>query len=124
MAERRYTKNGEWLLYEAGRCRVGLAASAVEELGDVTFVELPQIGRAAAAGEALCTLEAVKAAADFYSPVDGTVVEVNIRLGSEPELLNASPEDEAWICVLDGVSEAAVRELLDEAGWKAWESGR
>lgn len=124
MAERRFTKNGEWVLKEAGRFRVGLSASAVEELGDVTFVELPRIGRAVAAGEALCTLEAVKAAADFYSPVDGTVTETNARLGTEPELLNASPEDEAWICILEGVSDEVFEALLDEAAWKAWESGR
>jgi glycine cleavage system H protein len=124
VADRRYTKNGEWLLYEAGRCRIGLAASTVEELGDVTFVELPKIGRTVAAGEALCALEAVKAATDFYSPVDGTVIETNTRLGTEPELVNASPEDDAWICVLEGVSEEAVKGLLDEAEWKAWESGR
>jgi glycine cleavage system H protein len=124
MAERRFTKNGEWVLKEASRFRVGLSVSAVEELGDVTFVELPRIGRAVAAGEALCTLEAVKAAADFYSPVDGTVTETNVRLGTEPALLNASPEDEAWICVLEGVSDEAFETLLDEAAWKAWESGR
>jgi glycine cleavage system H protein len=124
MGERRFTKNGEWILRDGTRCRVGLTASAVEELGDVTFVELPRVGRSVAAGEALCTLEAVKAAADFYSPVDGTVAEANARLGTEPELLNASPEDEAWICVLESVSNESFSALLDEAAWKAWESGR
>ncbi len=124
MAERRYTKNGEWILRDGARCRVGLTVSAVEELGDVTFVELPRVGRSVVAGEALCTLEAVKAAADFYSPVDGTVAEANARLGSEPELVNASPEAEAWICVLEGVSDESFEALMDEAAWKAWEAGR
>lgn len=123
MGERRYTKNGEWVAAEGGRCRVGLTAQAVEELGDVTFVELPRLGRAVVAGESLCALEAVKAAADFYSPVDGTVVESNARLGTEPELLNASPELDGWICILEGVSQASLDALLDEAAWRAWESG-
>ncbi len=124
MAERRFTKNGEWVLKEQNRYKVGLSASAVEELGDVTFVELPRVGRSVATGEALCALEAVKAAADFYAPLDGTVSETNSRLVAEPSLLNSSPEDEAWICVLEGVSDEAFGALLDEAAWKAWESGR
>ncbi len=124
MTERRYTKNGEWVEADGGRCTIGLTALAVEELGDVTFVELPKTGRTVAAGEALCTLEAVKAAADFYSPVDGTVAETNLRLSSEPELLNASPEKDGWICILENVPADSLAALLDESDWKAWESGR
>lgn len=124
MAERRYTKNGEWVAHEAGLWRVGLAASVATELGDVTFVEIPTLGRAVAAGEAVCALEAVKAAADYYCPVEGRIAAVNERLSTEPQLVNASPEDEGWLFALEDVASGSLEELLDEGGWRAWESGR
>jgi glycine cleavage system H protein len=123
MAERRYTKNGEWITYDGALWKVGLAASSAADLGDVTFVELPSLGRSVVAGEAVCVLEAVKAAADFYCPVDGRIAAVNNRLGPEPQLVTASPEDEGWIFALDSVPPACLEDLLDEAQWKAWEAG-
>ena len=123
MNERRYTKNGEWVEFDGTVWRVGLSASAVEELGDVTFVELPNPGRAVLAGEAVCSIEAVKAAADYYSPLDGRIVKVNSNLGLEPARVNASPEDEGWIFALDEVSPEAFQALMDEQAWKAWEKG-
>lgn len=123
MVEHRYTKNGEWVAPADPFWRVGLATSAVDELGDVTFVELPVVGRVVVAGEAVCTIEAVKAAADFYCPVAGRIVEVNNRLTATPPLLNASPEQDGWLFALAEVSQEELEALLDEAGWKAWESG-
>jgi glycine cleavage system H protein len=102
---------------------VGLAASAVEELGDVTFVEPPALGRVVSAGEAVGTIEAVKAAADYYVPVGGKISEINPRLVREPQLLNTSPEDDGWMFALVEVSADDLAELLDEVAWKAWESG-
>lgn len=124
MAERRYTKNGEWVVNEGDRFRVGLTAPAAEELGDVTFVELPKVGRTVAAGEALCALEAVKAAADFYSPLSGKVAEVNEQLSAAPELLGTHPETDGWLCVLIGVPNGEFEALLTEEEWKVWEAGR
>jgi len=124
MAEKRYTKNGEWLCRHGDLWRAGLSASAAKELGDVTFVEAPVLGRSVAAGEAVCALEAVKAAADYYAPVDGTLAEVNSRLTREPQLVSVDPEGDGWIVALDGVSDQAWAGLLDEAAWKVWEAGR
>lgn len=124
MAERRYTKNGEWIRRDGELWRVGLSTSAVEELGDVTFVEAPTKGRVVEAGEAACAVEAVKAAADFYSPVKGRIAVINPRLAAEPQLLNQSPEEEGWILALDSVNEDEVKNLLDEQAWKLWEEGR
>lgn len=124
MNERRYTRNGEWVSFDGSVWKVGLAASAVEELGDVTFVELPKTGRTVSAGEAVCSIEAVKAAADFYSPLDGDIVAVNEDLGPQPSLVNASPEEAGWIFALGNVADPSFRALLDEQAWKAWESGR
>ena len=124
MSERRYTKNGEWVSFDGERWRVGLTAPVVNDLGDVTFVELPKVGRRIVAGEAVCALEAVKAAADYYAPIGGRITSVNPRLGPEPQLLNASPQDEGWIFTLEEVAPEEWQELMDEAAWNAWESGR
>lgn len=124
MSDRRYTKNGEWVSRQGTVWRVGLTVSSVEELGDVTFVELPVVGRLVSAGEAVCTLEAVKAAADYYAPVGGRIDGVNPRLAAEPQLLNASPEDEGWLFSLTEVSSEETDVLLDAEAWKAWETGR
>jgi len=124
MGERRYTKDGEWASFDGTFWRVGLAASVVEELGDVTFVELPVLGRQVTAGEAVCALEAVKAAADFYSPLEGRIAAVNTRLAAEPPLVNTSPENEGWLLALESVPAESVSALMDEAAWKRWESGR
>lgn len=120
----RYTKNGEWLCPHGEVWRVGLAQSTAEELGDVTFVEAPVVGRIVSAGEAVCTVEAVKAAADFYSPVGGRILEANPRLGAQPSLVNTSPEEEGWLFSLGEVSSEEVEGLLDAASWEAWETGR
>ena len=124
MADLRYTKNGEWASYDGTQWKVGLARSAVDELGDVTFVELPALGRTLVAGEAACALEAVKAAADYYSPLGGTVCAVNNTLGADPQALNSAPEEGGWIFALTGVKPESFLELMDKAGWAAWENGR
>lgn len=124
MAEKRYSKNGEWVLRDGERYLAGLAATSVEELGEVTFVELPKPGRQVSAGEAVCTVEAVKAAADYYCPVDGRVEGVNQRLSEDPTLINRSPEGEGWILSLREVSDEAWNQLLDQQAWEAWERGR
>ena len=124
MAEKRYTKNGEWVSRWGDSWRVGLSAAAVEELGEVTFVELPAPGRFLSPGEAVCAVEAVKAAADYYSPLEGTISAVNESLAVEPNLLNTSPESEGWIFAVRGVPEESLSGLLDEESWKKWEAGR
>jgi glycine cleavage system H protein len=121
---RRYTKNGEWLAFDGRVWRAGLAASAAADLGDVTFVEPPATGTAVAAGDPVCALEAVKAAADFYAPVSGVIAGSNPRLSAEPELVSTSPEADGWIVALEGVDTDAVAALMDQAAWDDWESGR
>ena len=124
MVEYRYSKNGEWVSQEGGRWLVGLTVPAAEELGDVTFAELPALGRTVVSGEAVCTIEAVKAAADFYSPVGGTVTEVNNRLTADPTILNTDPEGAGWIYALGSVSPADWDSLMDPAARALWEKGR
>ena len=124
MSERKYTRNGEWAAFDGTLWRVGLSASAVEELGDVTFVDLPKPGKSVLPGEAVCTIEAVKAATDYYSPLEGVIAGVNSQLATEPSLLNLNPETDGWIFALENVSSESLEALMDEKDWKIWESGR
>ncbi|KTC57408.1 MULTISPECIES: glycine cleavage system protein GcvH [Pseudomonas syringae group] len=119
-AELRFAESHEWARLEAdGTVTVGISDHAQEALGDVVFVELPEIGKVFAARDTAGVVESVKAASDIYSPVAGEVVEVNEALGDSPESLNSDPYD-AWIFKLkpsDASGELA--KLLDAAGYKS-----
>ncbi|HEX8545283.1 MAG TPA: glycine cleavage system protein GcvH [Pseudomonas sp.] len=118
-AELRFAESHEWAKKEGDLIVVGISDHAQEALGDVVFVELPEIGKVFAAGDAAGVVESVKAASDIYSPVSGEVVEVNEALGSEPEALNNTPY-ESWIFkVKPSDADAELAKLLDAAGYKA-----
>ncbi|WP_420232542.1 glycine cleavage system protein GcvH [Pseudomonas sp. ABY48] len=118
-AELRFAKSHEWAKKEGDLIVVGISNHAQEALGDVVFVELPEIGKVFAAGDTAGVVESVKAASDIYSPVAGEVVEVNEALGSEPEALNNAPYA-SWIFkVKPSNAEADLANLLDAAGYKA-----
>jgi glycine cleavage system H protein len=100
-ADLRYAKSHEWLkVAPDGTALVGITDYAQSSLGDITYVQLPKVGAALKAGEAFGVVESVKAASDVYAPVAGTVLEVNKSLDANPEKLNQSPYDEAWIMKL------------------------
>ncbi|WP_214510049.1 glycine cleavage system protein GcvH [Pseudomonas brassicacearum] len=118
-AELRFAESHEWAKKDGDLIVVGISDHAQEALGDVVFVELPEIGKVFAAGDAAGVVESVKAASDIYSPVAGEVVEVNKDLGNEPEALNNKPYD-SWIFKLKpSNAEADLANLLDAAGYKA-----
>lgn len=118
-AELRFAESHEWAKKEGGLIVVGISDHAQEALGDVVFVELPEIGKVFAAGDAAGVVESVKAASDIYSPVAGEVVEVNERLGESPEELNNTPY-QSWIFkVKPSNADADLAKLLDAAGYKA-----
>ncbi|WP_193040289.1 glycine cleavage system protein GcvH [Pseudomonas sp. K2] len=115
----RYAESHEWARLEAdGTVTVGISDHAQEALGDVVFVELAEIGKAFAAGDAAGVVESVKAASDIYSPVAGEVIAVNEELSGSPELLNSDPYG-AWIFTLKPSNPADLEKLLDAAGYKA-----
>ncbi|MBI6556148.1 glycine cleavage system protein GcvH [Pseudomonas sp. LY-1] len=115
----RYAESHEWARLEAdGTVTVGISDHAQEALGDVVFVELAEIGKAFAAGDAAGVVESVKAASDIYSPVAGEVIAVNEELSGSPELLNSDPYG-AWIFKLKPSTPADLEKLLDAAGYKA-----
>lgn len=109
---KRYTKDHEWVELTDGIATVGISAHAQEQLGDITFVELPEVGRKVEKGDAFAVVESVKAASDVYAPVAGEVVEVNAALDGDPELVNRAAEGEGWFVKLKPSGEVSVEELM------------
>lgn len=120
MSELRFTKDHEWVRLDGDVATVGITDHAQTALGDVVFVELPEIGREVAAGEACAVVESVKAASDIYAPIAGKVVEVNEALTSNPGLVNASAFDEGWFFRIEPADPAAVAALMDETAYAAY----
>jgi len=114
--ELKYTKDHEWIRVENGRGRVGVTHYAQEQLGDVVFVELPQVGGSFKGGEQFGSIESVKAVSDLYCPVAGTVVEVNAALADTPEAVNRDPHA-TWMIVLELDDPDEVGALLDAAAY-------
>ena len=115
----RYTKDHEWLAVEGDRGRVGITEYAQKQLGDVVFVELPEVGRTLAAGERFGTVESVKAVSELYAPVAGEVLEVNTPLADKPETINQDPHGAAWMIVVKLADPALAGSLLDAAAYEA-----
>ncbi len=116
-AELKYSKSHEWLKEEDGVSVIGISDFAQDALGDVVFVNLPEVGDDTAAGEAFGDVESVKAVSDLISPVSGTVCEVNEDLLDQPELLNEDPYG-TWIIKVENVTDT--EELLDAAAYEAF----
>lgn len=116
-AELKYTESHEWIRAEAdGTITVGITDHAQEALGDLVFIELPEVGRKAKAGEAVAVVESVKAASDVYAPVAGEVVAVNAAVVDAPETVNADAYAN-WFYKLKPANSADVAKLLDAAGY-------
>ena len=108
----RYSEDHEWVRLEGDTVTLGISEHAQSELGDITFVELPQVGDSVAKGEAFCVVESVKAASDIFSPVNGTIASVNEALEDSPETVNNDAEGDGWICTIAGVSESDLAGLM------------
>jgi glycine cleavage system H protein len=117
--EYRYTNDHEWIHPQGDRGRVGITDYAQKQLGDVVFLELPEVGRTLKAKEQFGTVESVKAVSELYCPVDGEVVEVNAALVSKPETINKDPHGEAWMIVLKITNPAGLGALLDTKAYEA-----
>lgn len=114
----RYTKDHEWAKVDGNKIRVGITAFAVEQLGDITLVELPKVGTKVEEGKAFGTVESVKTLSDLFAPVAGTIVEVNDKLASNPELVNEAAYDKGWMVVIEVADPASLATLLDPAAYK------
>lgn len=118
LLDRFYTDKHEWVTVEKGKGTVGISEYAQDQLGEIVFVELPEVGAKLEPHDVAGCLESVKAASEVYSPVGGTVTEVNKRLSGEPKLVNSSPLTDGWLYKLDLAPNTKLEGLLDEKGYK------
>jgi glycine cleavage system H protein len=114
----KYTKDHEWLSVENGVGKVGITDFAQSQLGDVVYVELPDVGASLAAGQSFGTIESVKAVSELFAPVSGEVVEVNAALKDKPELVNSAPHD-TWMVAIKLANPSETGELLDATAYDA-----
>jgi glycine cleavage system H protein len=117
---KRYSKDHEWVSVSGDIATVGISNFAQEQLGDVVFVELPEVGRSVAAHDQIAVVESVKAASEVFTPVGGTVTEVNAALVDDPAKVNADPEGAAWFFKLKLSDAGELAALMDEAGYAAF----
>ncbi len=113
MTETYYSKEHEWVSVKEGIATIGITDYAANQLGDVTFVELPQVGKSAKQFEGLCSIESVKAASDIFAPVSGKVVEVNDALEETPEIVNESAEEAGWIARIEMTDAKELANLMN-----------
>jgi glycine cleavage system H protein len=119
-SDTRYTKEHEWVRLDGDIATVGISDHAQEALGDVVFVELPEIGRDVAADEACAVVESVKAASDVYAPLSGKIVETNQTVIDDPSLVNSDAEGEGWFFRIEIDDTDAFDGLMDDAGYSEY----
>ena len=113
-------RSHEWVRIDDDVAVIGISDHAQSELGDIVYVELPDVDGELSAGDVCGTIESVKAASDMYTPVSGTVIEVNEALDDAPETLNSSPYDEGWILKIQISDAAELEKMLDAEGYQAF----
>jgi glycine cleavage system H protein len=114
-----FTEDHEWIRLDDDIATVGITDYAQEQLGDLVFVELPEIGRVMKKGDTAVVVESVKAASDVYAPVDGEIVEANAKLSSDPALVNSDATGDGWLWKMRLADKGQLEGLLDEAGYTA-----
>lgn len=120
MSELRFSNDHEWVRLEDGEAVIGITDFAQEQLGDVVYVELPEVGRNVAAGEEAAVVESVKAASDIRMPISGTVTAVNETLNDTPELINQEPLAGGWFIRLKPSAADELNALMDEAAYESF----
>jgi glycine cleavage system H protein len=118
-----YTKEHEWAKVEGRRAKIGITDYAQQKLGDITYVEPPQVGRAVKQAEFLCGIESVKAASDIYSPLSGTITANNPPLDDAPEMVNQSCYEDGWIAEIELSDPAETKALMDAQSYKKYAEG-
>ncbi|MBH29505.1 MAG: glycine cleavage system protein H [Actinobacteria bacterium] len=118
--ELRYSTDHEWVRVEGDAVRVGISDFAQEALGDVVFVELPEVGLEVTVNVAFAEIESTKSVSDLFAPVSGEVLESNAALEDQPELVNEDPYGEGWICVLQPSDSSQLENLMDAEGYQSF----
>ena len=119
----KYTEDHEWIAIEGDTATVGITKYAADQLGDVVFVEVPEVGASFAKGDDMAVVESVKAASDVYAPISGEVVAANGDLEDAPETVNADPEGDGWFCKMKIADASQVEGLMDADAYKAFCEG-
>ncbi len=120
MATMKFSKEHEWIRVEGDVATIGITQHAAEQLGDLVFVELPDVGKTVAPGDEAAVVESVKAASEVYAPVSGEVIEVNSVLADEPGKVNEAPEGDGWFMKLKLSDASELDGLMDEAAYQAF----
>jgi glycine cleavage system H protein len=123
MADIKYSKEHEWILVEGDTGTVGISDFAQEQLGDVVFVELPDVGKAMRKGDEGAVVESVKTASEVYAPATGEIIAVNDALNDDPDLVNTDPTGNGWFFKISISDAADLDDLMDEATYKAFAEG-
>lgn len=118
MSETRYTEDHEWVTLDGDTATVGITNHAQEQLGDIVFVELPEVGQALSQGDETGVVESVKAASEVYAPLDGEVSEVNEALGDDPAKVNSDPTGEGWFWRMTISDKSQFEALMDAEAYK------
>ena len=116
----RYTKEHEWARAEGGRVRIGITDFAQDALGDVVYVDLPEVGASVEADQPFGEVESTKSVSDVFSPVSGTIVECNPLIDERPELVNEQPYADGWLVVIEPSDPAQVESLMDASGYRSF----
>jgi len=114
----KYTDTHEWLKLEGDKVKVGITDHAQDELTDIVFVELPEVGKEVIKGVELCVVESVKSVSEIYSPVSGKIIKVNTDLEDSPETINESPYDEGWLVEIEVSDKSEIDGLLSSEDYK------
>ena len=117
---KKYTEDHEWVQIDGDLAVIGISAHAAEELGDITFVELPELESDVIVGDVLAVVESVKAASDIYTAISGSVKMVNSELEETPGLINNSAEDKGWLCKIENFDIAEIEDLMDEEAYASF----
>jgi glycine cleavage system H protein len=116
----RYTQEHEWVRVDGTTARVGITDYAQDALGDVVYVDLPEVGATVAAMASCCEVESTKSVSEIFSPVSGTITEVNSDLSDTPQMINEDPYDKGWIFAVELADAAEVDGLMDAAGYRSF----
>ncbi len=115
---KKYAATHEWVSVEGKTATVGISDHAQDHLGDIVYVDLPEVGKSLKKGDVFCTIESVKAASDIYAPISGKVIEVNEELDSSPEKINNDAEGAGWIAKIEMSNESELDSLMDLEAYK------
>ena len=117
--ELRYSEDHEWVKVDGNKARIGITEFAQSELGDIVFMELPEVGTEITIGESFGSVESVKTVSELYAPINGKIVEINEELGDEPQFVNESPYEKGWMIVVELSDESQIDNLLSAEKYEA-----